>query len=138
METRTDAATRNLRLALTRYERLASPPRHLQRPVVGDLAGYQRAHAAAVAAGRTERARELGLAIDDELTRRARLEQWQGRSPYAWAALVCRLWNARHDAVAAGVLLHGSDAYRSISDRLNDAQQEQCVATRHQLARIHA
>lgn len=133
----TSTAIRNLRLALTRYERLASPPRHLQLPLVGDLASYRKAHAAAVASGRTERARELGMYIDDELARRARLEQWQGRSPYAWDALVYRLWNARQDAVAAGVLDPTGDAYRAITDRLTDARHEQQVATRRQLERSY-
>jgi hypothetical protein len=131
-------AAHALRTALVRYERMASPPRRLQFPILGDLAACQRAYEGHVAAGRTERARELGLAIDDELTRRARLEQWQGRSSAAWDAIVCRLWNARQDAVAAGVLVKGSNTYQAVSDRLVDAKREQLVAARRELRREDA
>lgn len=45
------------------------------------------------------------------------------RSADAWAALECRMWNARADALRAGSLIRGSQDYIMFSDRLNDVGQ---------------
>lgn len=50
------------------------------------------------------------------------------RTPDAWAALACRMWNARSDALKARVLIKHrpdgtlSDNYLFFSDRMKDAE----------------
>jgi len=43
------------------------------------------------------------------------------RSVEAWSACASMLWLARQDAVAAGILQHGTDAYELVSARYRDA-----------------
>lgn len=63
-------------------------------------------------------ARSVRIALDayNGLARRP-------RSRRAWVHVQCLLWNARQDAVRAGVLDRKSDSYRFLSDRLHDANR---------------
>ncbi len=62
------------------------------------------------------------------LVRYARLAT-KPRTPDAWAALTCRMWEARSEALKAGVLVKHrpdgslSDNYLFFSDRMRDAEQ---------------
>lgn len=43
------------------------------------------------------------------------------RKRHAWAYVQCALWNARQDAVRAGILVRGTQSYVFVTDRLYDA-----------------
>lgn len=43
------------------------------------------------------------------------------RTRHAWSYVQCALWNARQDAVRAGILVHGTESYVFVTDRLYDA-----------------
>lgn len=142
INTADDLATKNrvahaLRLALVRWERLSSPPRHLQFPLVGcGVQALVKAEANARRGGRIAQADELAELVRREQERIYRLEDWRrgtvGRSSAAWDEVTARLWNARQDAVAAGVLIQGSQSYVSVSDRLTDCKRQAEIAERRE------
>jgi hypothetical protein len=145
-----------LRLALIRYERLSSPPRWMLFPLVSDINGYERSRDHAIDTGNELRARELQGWLDAEWRRRDLLAQWQGeRVPYelylhveprecgvnwkgrtldAWQELLSRMWQARSNAVEAGVLDRASESYRFVSDRIRDVERRVDLA-RHRETR---
>lgn len=43
------------------------------------------------------------------------------RKAECWAYVECQLWNARQDAVHAGVIARGTGSYSFVSDRLVDS-----------------
>jgi hypothetical protein len=106
--TQPDPIVTELSRALSRYEALCSPPRHLQFPLIGDLAALDRAITRALDRGDEQTSLELSELRAAELLRRDRLRDWQrgvcDRSADAWAAIECRLYNAIQDAVTAGAL----------------------------------
>lgn len=129
-----EAAARSLRLALTRYERLAARPRWLDRPLVGDIDGYIRAERRARTSGNTARADELLTAIEREYERQDLRDAWSGRSRKAWAACCERLARAVEWSIRVGAIQGDMAVY--CCDRLHDAQNH---VKRHDVeARINA
>lgn len=110
----------NLRTALSRYERLSSPPRHLLTPLCGDLDAVIRAERRCRERGQLERADELADWAEREYTRRQRLATWSGRSRKAWVAAARRLESAIEWAIRCGALT--GDSITFCADRLRDAQ----------------
>lgn len=133
----TAAISDELARSLRRYERLCSMPRHLQFPLVGDLDAVSRMARKARHDGRLTRADELDAMLEAEYARREQADRWRtgqaDRSAACWAGLQCRLWNARQDAVAAGLLDRGSDSYRFVSDRYDDVCRRLAAAQRAEL-----
>lgn len=111
----------SVNLALRRFEALASPPRHLQFPLVGDLDAVVRAERNAIARGDYARAEELADLCEREVERRERLLLWRKgeyrRSRGAWQALANRLataidWATRTGAIRGDELVHADDYRR--------------------------
>lgn len=150
-----DPIVTELSRALSRYEALCSPPRHLLYPTVGDMAALDRAIIRALDRDDERTARELFEMRDAEILRRLRLRDWQrgvcDRSPIAWDAISSRLSCAIHDALEAGVLkgeplvgcrdrqrdaAHRRDAARrrapQILCRYSDCTEQHAVAGDHQ------
>lgn len=144
----TRSPAEELRLALTRYERLSSPPRWMQVPIVSSIDGYERSRDYAIDTGNEARAKELQGWLNAEWRRRELLAQWNGREPQctlyttereqratwkgrtldAWRELLARMWQARSNAVEAGVLDRASESYRAVSDRIRDVEHRVTVA----------
>lgn len=141
------APAHELQIALTRYERLSSPPRWMTVPYLSHLEGCERARDHAIDTGNDARAKELQSWLDEEWRRRELLAQWQGehgiclylsdreqsvnwrgRTLECWSELLARLWQARSNAVGAGVLDRGSEVYRAVSDRIRDVEHRVRVA----------
>lgn len=145
-------AAHQLQLALTRYERLSSPPRWMTVPYCSDISSYERAQRHAIDTGNETRAKEIQSWLDQEWRRRELLEQWdsdhdgmalyltpreqndnwRGRTVYAWSELLSRMVQARVNAVGAGVLDRASESYRAISDRIRDVEHRIAVAKRRE------
>lgn len=141
-------AARQLQLALTRYERLSSPPRWMLVPYCSDIASYERARDHAIDTGNEARAHEIQGWLDQEwrrrelaaqwnsdhdgiklyLTPREQNDNWKGRTLDAWRELLSRMWQARSNAIDAGVLDRASQAYVSISDRIRDVERRVALA----------
>lgn len=153
----TRSPAEELRLALTRYERLSSPPRWMLVPYCSDIASYERSRDRAIDTGNETRAKELQSWLDEEWRRRELLalwhgetgpaiarttylylsdrEQranWRGRTLDAWQELLARMWQARSNAVEAGVLDRTSESYRFVSDRIRDVEHRVEVAKRRE------
>lgn len=147
----TRSPAEELQLALTRYERLSSPPRWMLVPYCSDIASYERARDHAIDTGNEFRAKEIQSWLDQEWRRRELLAQWegevgmtlyltereqgetfQGRTIYAWSELLSRLTQARVNAVGAGVLDRGSQTYVQISDRIRDVEHRIATAKRRE------
>lgn len=146
------AIQRELQLALTRYERLSSPPRWMTVPYVSNLEGCERARDHAIDTGNEARASEIQGWLDQEWRRRELLEQWdsdhdgmalyltpreqndnwKGRTVYAWSELLSRMVHARQNAVGAGVLDRASQTYVQISDRIRDVEHRIQIAKRRE------
>lgn len=124
-------ALADLNLALRRWERLASPPRHLEYPQLPSTLDAERALLQARIRGDARRAAELLEAIAAELTRRSLLSDWQsgklGRSARAWHALVARL-EAAIDRVA-NLGAASADELEFAEGRLADAESRALWAT---------
>lgn len=121
---RTHAALTSLDRALRRYERLASPPRHLQIPLVGDLDDVAHAARQARRRGDVERADVLADWCEREWTRQQALACWPGRSRVAWVALRERLARAADWAHRTGTLtptarLLAADRIRAIEHEIH-------------------
>lgn len=144
-----------LQLALTRYERLSSPPRWMTVPYVSNIDGLERGIRHAIDTGNEERARELQGWLDQEWRRRELLRLWQGERPavanalyitdreatsetwrgrtlWAWSELLSRMVQARSNAVGAGVLDRASESYRAVSDRIRDVEARIQIAKRRE------
>lgn len=149
----TRSPAEELRLALTRYERLCSPPRWMLVPYCINIVMYERSRDHAIDTGNEARAKELQGWLDAEWRRRELVAQWQGyqgmnlyvsereqranwkgRTLEAWQELLCRLWCTRSAAVKAGVLDRASEGYRFVSDRIRDVERRVEVA-RHREVR---
>lgn len=149
MSTRSPAE--GLQLALTRYERLSSPPRWMTVPYCSDISSYERALRHAIDTGNGARAAEIQGWLDQEWRRRELLAQWQGeriwplmlteqergetwkgRTVYAWSELLSRMVQARQNAVGAEVLDRASESYRAVSDRIRDVEHRIAVAKRRE------
>lgn len=154
----TRSPAEELRLALTRYERLSSPPRWMLVPYCSDIASYERARDHAIDTGNETRAKEIQGWLDAEWRRRELLAQWEGRpvghlhiaylyitereqratwkgrTLDAWQELLARMWQARSNAVEAGMLDRASEGYRAVSDRIRDVERRVEVA-RHRETR---
>lgn len=113
---------RALASALLRYERMSSPPGHLQYPLVPSLPGARSAELAAARRGDVRGAAALHDWIAREERRLYRLAHWRGRSVRAWAWTVARLALAIRNARDAGFLV--GDMLRYCGDRLLDAQAQ--------------
>lgn len=68
--------TEELQLALTRYERLCSPPRWMTVPYCSDIASYERAQRRAIDTGNESRAAEIRGWLCEEYRRRFHLTRW--------------------------------------------------------------
>ncbi len=109
--------------ALRRYERMASPPRHLQIPLVGDLSDLVRAERRARARGQSERADELADSCAVECERQQKLACWPGRSRVAWETLRDRLlravdWADRTGALNPAARLLAADRLQAIDHEI--------------------
>lgn len=127
------SSARELRFALSRYEALCSPPAHLLRPIVGDMAQLDKAIQRSLDRGLYSSV-ELWELRTAELRRIDILGDWRhgrcDRSGDAWAAIETRLRNAIAAAVSAGVI----DGQRLVGcrDRLRDAAARRQVARRRE------
>lgn len=151
----TRSPAEELRLALIRYERLSSPPRWMQVPIVSDyyhaMRGWQHAidigdEAGAILIASWLRAEERRRVLLDvwngghkpivpfELCEREAKATWKGRTLEAWREFLSRLWQARSNAVEAGVLDRASESYRCVSDRIRDVEMRVTTA-RHRESR---
>lgn len=138
----TRSPAEELALAMTRYERLCSPPRWMTVPYCISIDSYERARDHAIDTGNESRAKELQSWLDEEWRRRELLAQWKGEpDPYlyvtprelrdnwkgrtldAWRELLSRMWQARSNAVESGVLDRNSQVYVQISDRIRDVER---------------
>lgn len=121
-------ARAELRRALARYEALASTPRHLATPLVGDRASWSRAILAADRAGNAARADELADCLQRDGRRLVLLARFrrQGRSARAWGEVADRLWRALLVAGAAGAI--AGDARTAVADRIADARARAAAA----------
>lgn len=147
----TRSPAEELRLALTRYERLCSPPRWMLVPYCINIVMYERSRDHAIDTGNEARAAEIQGWLDQEWRRRELLAQWhgengmtlyvsdrelgaywRGRTLDAWRELLNRLWQARSNAVAAGVLDRASESYRAVSDRIREVEHRVEVAKRRE------
>ena len=101
-------ALNNLNTALRRYERLASPPQHLQLPLCGDLEALVLAERRARERGDHVYADELSACCDREAARRQNYQLWlcgqRSRSKTAWWAMADRLTLAIDWCQRTGVL----------------------------------
>ncbi|HKQ66010.1 MAG TPA: hypothetical protein VJZ73_13430 [Methylomirabilota bacterium] len=115
----------SLNRALRRFERMASPPRHLQYPIVGDLHAVERAASRAFERGDIARGEELAELVHLETVRIGRALSWRDgkrrRSRIAWQALADRLARAIDWAIRTGALTGDSVVFAA--DR-----QRECVA----------
>lgn len=146
------APAEELQLALTRYERLCSPPRWMLVPIVPSIDAAERARDHCIDIGRDAKAAEIEYWLDAEWRRRELLaqwsgepasmvrgivprelaENWKGRTLYAWSELHSRLCQARDNAVSAGILDRRGQAYVAVSDRIRDVEHRCRVAWRRQ------
>lgn len=102
------AALASLNRALCRFEHMASAPRHLQFPLVGDINATLRAERKARERGDHDRADELADWCEREIARSKAYLAWQNgksrRSRVAWQALADRLQTAIEWAVRVGAI----------------------------------
>lgn len=112
----------NLRTALSRYERLAAPPRHLTMPLVGSLDAAEHWLRRHLDTGRYDQAAELSVMVRAERRRIRLLGAWEGRSVWAWRAMRDRLTCARMEAVMSGYLASGSESWFFVQARIDDCK----------------
>lgn len=106
------------------------PVVHLDPNADPELTPLQQTHRMALETARTMHATplELDMAPSDAtmaLHRALRCYSKAASRPRkaaCWSFVACELWNARQDAVRAGVLDRESDSYAFISDCYTDAQ----------------
>lgn len=120
-DTRRAATTAELMRCITMYERLASPPRHLQYPRVQSLHATITLHDRAVQRGDARRANELAELCQLEYARRDALERWPGRSLKAWRAAADRMTAAMQEALTMGIIGRGGASHQALKDRIADA-----------------
>ncbi len=134
MNIQPDPVVTELSRALSRYEALCSPPRHLMYPLVGDMASLDRAIARALDRGDEQTSLELSEMRAAELLRRDRLRDWQrgvcDRGADTWAAIEFRLRRAIFAGEAAGVLT--GQRLIAFRDRQRDAAHRREAARRRE------
>lgn len=118
---------------------------------MSSIYAYEKCRDHAIDTGNERRASEIQYRLNREWRRRELLAQWQGergiglylthrerqptwwgRTLDAWQELLSRMWQARSNAVDAGVLDRTSDCYRAVSDRIRDVEHRVEVAKRRE------
>jgi hypothetical protein len=130
-------ASRELHLALVRYERLSSTPRWLILPVCTDPVKCMARAKVAAQRGNIEGAESWYWYANRELQRQAARNAFLGRSERAWRALFARMSQALEWAVRVGAVTHAGEV-QFVEDRVRAVAYEvQRFETERKLARLN-